>query len=155
LASDWAFWRTLQKQFLGNFDRSTSGKVSIDRILSSIDRLFRTSEFPVIFLWNLSFLSYCPTETLENNKAKGLTSANQGVQIHNIWHSSYTKSYSTQGQCKRRKKRRKKTPPLCVNNVEIFPCIQTIHNDSLLILLILNRRSTQTWKYSLVGIGQE
>jgi hypothetical protein len=28
------------------------------------------------------------TKTLENNKAKGLTSANQGVQIHNIWHSS-------------------------------------------------------------------
>jgi hypothetical protein len=31
-------------------DRSTSGKVSIDRLLSSIDQLFRTSEFPVIFL---------------------------------------------------------------------------------------------------------
>jgi hypothetical protein len=30
------------------------------------------------------------TKTLENNKAKGLTSANQGVQIHNIWHSSHT-----------------------------------------------------------------
>jgi hypothetical protein len=30
------------------------------------------------------------TKTLENNKAKGLTSANQGVQIHNIWHSSNT-----------------------------------------------------------------
>jgi hypothetical protein len=28
------------------------------------------------------------TKTLENNKAKGLTSANQGVQIHDIWHSS-------------------------------------------------------------------
>jgi len=28
------------------------------------------------------------TKTLENNKAKGLTSANQGVQIHNNWHSS-------------------------------------------------------------------
>jgi hypothetical protein len=28
------------------------------------------------------------TKTSENNKAKGLTSANQGVQIHNIWHSS-------------------------------------------------------------------
>jgi hypothetical protein len=27
-------------------------------------------------------------KTLENNKAKGLTSAIQGVQIHNIWHSS-------------------------------------------------------------------
>jgi hypothetical protein len=28
------------------------------------------------------------TKTSENNKVKGLTSANQGVQIHNIWHSS-------------------------------------------------------------------
>jgi hypothetical protein len=27
-------------------------------------------------------------KTLENNKAKGLTNANQGVQIHHIWHSS-------------------------------------------------------------------
>jgi hypothetical protein len=50
LASDWAFWRALQKQFLGNFDRSTSDKFLIDRILSSIDRLFRLSEFPVISL---------------------------------------------------------------------------------------------------------
>jgi hypothetical protein len=30
------------------------------------------------------------TKTSENNKAKGLTNANQGVQIHNIWHSSTT-----------------------------------------------------------------
>jgi hypothetical protein len=30
------------------------------------------------------------TKTLENNKAKGLTSVIQGVQIHNIWHSSST-----------------------------------------------------------------
>jgi hypothetical protein len=29
-------------------------------------------------------------KTLENNKAKGLTNANQGVQIHHIWHSSTT-----------------------------------------------------------------
>jgi hypothetical protein len=28
------------------------------------------------------------TKTSENNKAKGLTNVNQGVQIHNIWHSS-------------------------------------------------------------------
>jgi hypothetical protein len=27
-------------------------------------------------------------KTSENNKAKGLTSVNQGVQIYNIWHSS-------------------------------------------------------------------
>jgi hypothetical protein len=30
------------------------------------------------------------TKTSENNKAKGLTNVNQGVQIHNIWHSSQT-----------------------------------------------------------------
>jgi hypothetical protein len=28
------------------------------------------------------------TKASENNKAKGLTNVNQGVQIHNIWHSS-------------------------------------------------------------------
>jgi hypothetical protein len=32
-------------------------------------------------------------KTSENNKAKGLTSVNQGVQIYNIWHSSKTKDY--------------------------------------------------------------
>jgi hypothetical protein len=35
------------------------------------------------------------TKTLENNKAKGLTSAIQGVQIHNIWHSSINTKYSS------------------------------------------------------------
>jgi hypothetical protein len=30
------------------------------------------------------------TKASENNKAKGLTNVNQGVQIHNIWHSSET-----------------------------------------------------------------
>jgi len=34
LASDWAFWRALQKQFLGNFDRSTF--ISIDRLRENI-----------------------------------------------------------------------------------------------------------------------
>jgi hypothetical protein len=28
------------------------------------------------------------TKASENNKSKGLTNVNQGVQIHNIWHSS-------------------------------------------------------------------
>jgi hypothetical protein len=28
------------------------------------------------------------TKASENNRAKGLTNVNQGVQIHNIWHSS-------------------------------------------------------------------
>jgi len=31
-------------------------------------------------------------KTSENNKAKGLTSVNLGVQIHNIWHSSSSTS---------------------------------------------------------------
>jgi len=52
------FWRALQKQVLENFDRSTFISIdrlrakfrSIDQLLSSIDRLFRTSEFPGISL---------------------------------------------------------------------------------------------------------
>jgi lysophospholipid acyltransferase (LPLAT)-like uncharacterized protein len=28
------------------------------------------------------------TKASKNNKAKGLTNVNQGVQIYNIWHSS-------------------------------------------------------------------
>jgi hypothetical protein len=36
------------------------------------------------------------TKTSENNKAKGLTSANQGVQIHNIWHSSMVTAKTAQ-----------------------------------------------------------
>jgi hypothetical protein len=32
------------------------------------------------------------TKASENNKAKGLTNVNQGVQIHNIWHSSHNES---------------------------------------------------------------
>jgi hypothetical protein len=34
LASDWVFWRALQKQFLGKFDRSTF--ISIDRLRANI-----------------------------------------------------------------------------------------------------------------------
>jgi hypothetical protein len=35
------------------------------------------------------------TKASENNKAKGLTNVNQGVQIHNIWHSSVIDATST------------------------------------------------------------
>jgi hypothetical protein len=36
-------------------------------------------------------MSYKTQKLAENNKAKGLTNVNQGVQIYNIWHlSSYT-----------------------------------------------------------------
>lgn len=104
-APDWAFWCAYAKTGSGEFrsidfkfDRSTSGKVSIDRLLSSIDRLLRISDFPSISLWILPLplidLQNIKTQKLtkasENNKAKGLTSINQGVQIHNIWHSSNT-----------------------------------------------------------------
>jgi hypothetical protein len=96
LASDWVFWRALQKQVLGKFDLSTY--ISIDRLRAK----FRSIDFSgppnfqsfpyEIFHSSLIVLQKQKTQkltkTLENNKAKGLTSANQGVQIHNIWHSS-------------------------------------------------------------------
>jgi hypothetical protein len=70
-----SFWLLIGRS--GALCKSSFWEISIDRILSSINRLFRISEFPAIL-----------TKTLENNKAKGLTSANQGVQIHHIWYSS-------------------------------------------------------------------
>jgi len=38
------------------------------------------------------------TKASENNKAKGLTNVNQGVQIHNIWHSSVCNWLHSVGQ---------------------------------------------------------
>lgn len=110
LASDWAFWRALQKQFLENFDRSTF--ISIDRLRADI----RSIEFKVRSIDFSGSPNFQPfpyeichsslivlhkqktqklTKTLENNKAKGLTNANQGVQIHNIWHSSIPSGFSS------------------------------------------------------------
>jgi len=82
----------LQKSVLRNFDRLN---FKFDR---STFQDFRISKhFPheichssLIDLQNTKTQKL--TKTSENNKAKGLTNANQGVQIHNIWHSSETKS---------------------------------------------------------------
>jgi hypothetical protein len=79
-------------------DRSISGKVSIDRLRAK----FRSIDFSgppnfQSFSYEICHSSLIVlqkqktqklTKTLEHNKAKGLTSANQGVQIHNIWHLS-------------------------------------------------------------------
>jgi hypothetical protein len=79
-APDWVFWRAYAKVSFGKF--------------RSID-FFRTSEFSkkhefchssLINLQNIKTQKL--TKASENNKAKGLTYVNQGVQIHNIWHSS-------------------------------------------------------------------
>jgi hypothetical protein len=98
MASDWMFWRALQKKVLGKFDQSTF--ISIYRLRAK----FRSIDFSgppnfQSFPYEICHSSLIVlqkqkteklTKTLENNKAKGLTSANQGVQIHNIWHSSNT-----------------------------------------------------------------
>jgi len=93
----------LQKYVLGNFDRSTFirlidfGQNSIDRVLQNF-RIFQAipHEFyhsSLIDLQNIKTQKL--TKASENNKAKGLTNVNQGVQIHNIWHSSH---FSKQSQ---------------------------------------------------------
>jgi hypothetical protein len=72
-APDWVFWRASAKV--------RSGK-------------FRSIEFSKQFHMNfaipylLTYKTQKLTKASENNKAKGLTNVNQGVQIHNIWHSS-------------------------------------------------------------------
>jgi hypothetical protein len=88
----------LQKQVLENFDRST---------LSSIDQL-RKKFLSIDFSGSPNFQAFphrfCHSSLIDlqniktqkltkaslNNNAKCLTSANQWVQIHNIWHSSVT-----------------------------------------------------------------
>jgi hypothetical protein len=85
--SDWVFWRALQKQVLENFDRST-----FQDLLISMHFLMKFA-IPLLLTYR-NRKTQKLTKTSENNKAKGLTSANQGVQIHHIWHSSYI--YGTQ-----------------------------------------------------------
>jgi hypothetical protein len=63
------------------FDRSTFQGL---RISSHFLMKFCHSSLIVLYKQKTQKL----TKALENNKAKGLTNANQGVQIHNIWHSS-------------------------------------------------------------------
>jgi len=75
----------LQQSVLGKIDRSTSGKISIDRMLPINFPGF--PNFRVFLLeichFSLNVLQNTKTQKLaktsENNKAKGLTSVNQGV----------------------------------------------------------------------------
>jgi len=98
-APDWAFWRASATVSSGknrsNIIRSIDfEKNSIDQLLSSIDRLSGTSEFPSISSWNfaiplvLIYKTQKLTKISENSNAKGLTNVNQWVQIYNIWYSS-------------------------------------------------------------------
>jgi hypothetical protein len=86
----------LQKYVLENFDRSTFirsidfGQNSIDQVLQNF-QIFQAipHEFcnsSLIDLQNIKTQKL--PKASENNKAKGLTNVNQGVQIYNIWHSS-------------------------------------------------------------------
>jgi hypothetical protein len=87
------FWEILIDRLL--FDRSTSGKIQsinfkFDRsssIFQAIPHEFCHSS--LIKLQNIKTQKL--TKASENNKAKGLTYVNQGVQIHNIWHSSFNR----------------------------------------------------------------
>jgi hypothetical protein len=94
---DWVFWRSSSKLSSGKFRSIDFGQNSIDRLLSSIDRVLQNfrifqaipHEFCHSSLINLQNIKTQKlTKASENNKAKGLTYVNQGVQIHNIWHSS-------------------------------------------------------------------
>jgi triphosphoribosyl-dephospho-CoA synthetase len=82
------FWEISIDRLRAKFDRSILS--SIDRVLQNF-RIFQAilHEFCHSSLINLQNIKTQKlTKALENNKAKGLTNVNQGVQIHNIWHSS-------------------------------------------------------------------
>jgi hypothetical protein len=97
-APDWVFWHVSAKISSRKFR-------SID--FYSIDRLrakFRSIDFSGLPNFQAFSHEFCHsslidlqniktqklTKASENNKAKGLTNVNQGVQIHNIWYSSNT-----------------------------------------------------------------
>jgi hypothetical protein len=73
----------LQKSVLGNFDRSTFQDFRISKLF------LMKFAIPLLLTYKTQKTQKL-TKTSENNKAKGLTNANQGVQIHNILHSSNT-----------------------------------------------------------------
>lgn len=68
-------------QSTSKFDRSTSQDLRIPKHF-----LMNFCHSSLIDLQNIKTQKI--TKASENNRAKGLTSANQGVQIDNIWHSS-------------------------------------------------------------------
>jgi hypothetical protein len=99
-APDWVFWRAFAKVSSEKFRSIDFRQNSINRILLRSIEFFRTSEFSKQFHMNFCHSSLIDlqniktqklTKASENNKAKGLTNVNQGVQIHNIWHSSLYK----------------------------------------------------------------
>jgi hypothetical protein len=86
---DWAFWCVSATVSSGKIRSIDLGQNSIDRVLQNF-RIFQAipHEFchsSLIDLQNIKIQKL--TKASENNKAKGLTNVNQGVQIHNIWHS--------------------------------------------------------------------
>jgi hypothetical protein len=104
-APDWVFWHASTKVSSGKF--WSINFYSIDRLWEKFDRLILRSidrvlqnfwifqaiphEFCHSSLINLQNMKTQKlTKASKNNKAKGLTYVNQGVQIHNIWHSSNT-----------------------------------------------------------------
>jgi hypothetical protein len=104
-APDWMFWRASAKVSSGKFRSIDRLRAKFDRSnLSSIDRVLQNfrifqaipHEFchsSLIDLQNIKTQKL--TKASENNKAKGLTNINQGVQIHNIWHSSVNRLNSS------------------------------------------------------------
>jgi hypothetical protein len=74
----------LQQSVLGKIDRSTSGKISIDRSTFQDFRISVYFSLKFVISLLMSYKTQKLAKTLENNKAKYLTSVNQGVQIHNI-----------------------------------------------------------------------
>jgi hypothetical protein len=101
-APDWVFWRASAKVSYGKFRSIDRLRAKFDRSnLSSIDRVlqnFRIFQaiphefFHSSLIYHLQNIKTQKlTKASENNKAKGLTNVNQGVQIHNIWHSSLSR----------------------------------------------------------------
>jgi hypothetical protein len=81
-APDWVFWRASAKVSSRKFWSIDFGPKF--QIFQAIPHEFWHSS--LIDLQNIRTQKL--TKASENNKAKGLTNENQGVQIHNIWHSS-------------------------------------------------------------------
>jgi hypothetical protein len=87
-APDWVFWRSSAKVSSEKFQSIDFGQNSIDRLLSSIDRVLQNfrifqaipHEFCHSSLINLQNIKTQKlTKASANNKAKGLTYVNQGV----------------------------------------------------------------------------
>jgi hypothetical protein len=76
---------------LARFYKSKFWEISIDRVLQKF-RIFQAIPHEFCHSSLIDLQNKKLTKASENNKAKGLTNVNQGVQIHNIWHSSHNES---------------------------------------------------------------